>query len=108
MGTSTVGWHAFTALLRAGHSAAFLDLRQLSFVAGATRTCHRLASANVAAAWDCFGAAGATHLVLCGAVDTRADVQLYRDALRATAMTVHRLWARPEESDSPHPGARTR
>ena len=71
VGTSTVGWHAFTALLRAGHSAAFLDLRQLAFVGGATKTCHRLASANVAAAWDCFGAAGATHLVLCGAVDTR-------------------------------------
>lgn len=97
VGKSTVGWHAFTALLHAGRTAAFLDLRQLSFVGGATDTCHRLASANVATAWECFGAAGATHLVLSGAVDTREDVQLYRDALPATAMTVHRLRAGRED-----------
>jgi adenylylsulfate kinase-like enzyme len=97
VGKSTVGWRAFTLLLQAGRTAAFLDLRQLAFVAGEAETCHRLASDNVAAAWDCFGAAGATHLVLSGGVDTREHVQLYRDALPATAMTLHRLWARRED-----------
>jgi hypothetical protein len=97
VGTSTAGWHAFRALLDAGLTAAFLDLRQLSFVAGETEMCHRLAAANVAAAWDCFGAAGASHLILTGAVDTREHVQLYRDALPATVMTVHRLRATRED-----------
>jgi adenylylsulfate kinase-like enzyme len=97
VGKSTVGWRAFTMLLQAGRTAAFLDLRQLAFVAGEAETCHRLASANVAAAWDRFGAAGATHLVLSGGVGTRQHVQLYRDALPATAMTLHRLWARRED-----------
>jgi len=94
VGKSTAGWQAFMMLLQAGRTAAFLDLRQLAFVPGEADTCHRLASANVAAAWNCFGAAGATHLVLSGEVDTREHVQLYRDALPATAITVHRLWAR--------------
>src|SRR5205085_4679111 len=59
--------------------------------------CHRLASANVAAAWECFAASGATHLVLSGAVETRPQVQRYRDALPATTMTLYRLRAGRDE-----------
>jgi hypothetical protein len=96
-GKSTVGWQLFTTLLDQGTTAAFLDLRQLSFIAGDVRTCHRLASANVAAAWEYFAESGATQLVLSGAVETRDQVQLYRDALPATTMTLYRLRAsRPE------------
>jgi hypothetical protein len=79
--------------LRQGRTAAFLDLRQLSFISAAAGTCHRLASANVAAAWERFVASGATHLILSGAVESRDVVQLYRDALPATTLTVYRLRA---------------
>jgi AAA domain-containing protein len=97
VGKSTVGWQVFRRLLAEGRTVGFLDLRQLGFVAGEAETYHPLASANVATAWDCFRAAGATHLVLAGAVETREQVQLYRGALAATAMTVYRLRASREE-----------
>jgi hypothetical protein len=97
VGKSTLGWQLFATLLQQGTTAAFLDLRQLSFIAGAARTCHRLASANVAAAWERFRASGATHLILSGAVESRDQVQRYRDALPATTLTVYRLWAGRQE-----------
>jgi GTPase SAR1 family protein len=97
VGKSTLGWQLFTTLQRQGRTAAFLDLRQLSFISGAARTCHRLASANVAAAWERFSAAGATHLILSGAVESRDLVQLYRAALPATTLTVYRLRAGRQE-----------
>jgi hypothetical protein len=93
VGKSTLGWQLFATLLRQGTTAGFLDLRQLSFIDGAARTCHRLASANVAAAWERFSASGATHLILSGAVESRDQVQLYRDALPAATLTVFRLRA---------------
>jgi hypothetical protein len=97
VGKSTLGWQLFTALLRQGRTAAFLDLRQLSFLSGAARSCHLLASANVAAAWERFSAAGATHLILSGGVESRDQAQLYRAALPATTLTVYRLWASRQE-----------
>jgi hypothetical protein len=40
--------------------------------------------------------AGATHLVLSGAVQTQAQVQLYRDAMPAAHVTLYRLRASKE------------
>lgn len=98
VGKSTASWAVYSALLRDGIRAGYLDLRQLGFVgdpeAGAD---HALQAANVASLWRCFRATGATHLVLSGAVDTSEQVHLYREALPAAELTLYRLQADREE-----------
>ena len=47
----------------------------------------------MAAVWDCFAAAGATHLVLSGAADTPQQVRQIGGLLRASRVTVVRLRA---------------
>lgn len=93
VGKSAVAWEVFSAL-RQRSTAANLDLQQLGLLGGPdAATNHALQAANVAAVWGCFHAAGATHLVMSGALDTTAQANLYRDALPATDVTLVRLGA---------------
>jgi chloramphenicol 3-O-phosphotransferase len=97
VGKSTVAWQVFSALLQDEAVTGYLDLRQLGFLGGPAATAeHALQAVNVAAVWDLFGRAGATHLVLSGAVQTQAQVQLYRAAMPAAHVTLYRLRASKE------------
>ncbi|GAA4991931.1 hypothetical protein GCM10023225_30380 [Kineococcus glutinatus] len=96
VGKSVAGWALFQALLGSGVTAGFADLAQLGFFSDPPADDpqdHRLRAANLAALWSCFAGAGASHLVLAGAVDTREDVERYRRALPAAEVTVVRLRA---------------
>ena len=97
VGKSAVAWQIFLALQEGGTTVAFLDLQQLGFVPGDVTARHRVQAANVAAAWDCFAAGGAAHLVLSGSLDNPEQVRQYRDALPATKLTVYRLRADRED-----------
>lgn len=98
VGKSTASWSVYSALLRDGITTAYLDLQQLGFRGDPNAgTQHALQAANVASSWGCFRTAGATHLVLSGAVYTFEEMHLYRNALPATELTLYRLRADRDE-----------
>lgn len=97
VGKSTVAWSVFSALLHDGSKTGYVDLQQLGFVGGfSAATNHPLQAANVASLWGCFSAAGASHLVLSGAVDAVEQVNLYREALPGAEVRLYRLRAARE------------
>lgn len=97
VGTSTAAWATFSLLRTRGITAGYLDLQQLGFAGNAIRyPDHVLQSANVASLWECFGAAGATHLVMSGAAETDEQVHLYREALFSAHLTLFCLQASRE------------
>jgi hypothetical protein len=94
VGKSLAGWAAYQAMQTEGADAAFLDLAQLGFAGPLDADAqHALQAANVAAAWGCFHAAGATHLVLSGAVDSTEQAEHYRRLLPSVRLTLVRLRA---------------
>jgi adenylylsulfate kinase-like enzyme len=101
-GKSAVGFEVFLRQLRAGVSAAYVDLDQVGFVSPPLVPAddpggHRLKARNLADLWLRYHEAGARLLVLSGPVpDTRAAA-VYAGMLPAARLTVCRLHADPAE-----------
>lgn len=109
VGKSTVGWHVYQQLQRAGRNAAFADLDQISF--HRPELGHHVRAANLAAVWHTFRAAGADCLVAVGPLE---DPTPYTAAFPAATITLCCLDAgrevlldratRRARGDSPAPG----
>jgi hypothetical protein len=96
VGKSTIGFELYLRYLRAGLTAGYIDLGQIGFISPGRPGDpgqHRLRAQNLAAMWRNYHAAGATHLVATGRVDSEAAVSTYRAALPAAAITLCRLHA---------------
>jgi adenylylsulfate kinase-like enzyme len=94
VGKSTIGFQLYQRCLGAGLTAGYIDLDQIGFLAphpdGDPRN-HRLKARNLAGIWRTYHAAGATHLVVSGAVETQAALRAYAAALPAAVITACRL-----------------
>jgi predicted ABC-type ATPase len=100
VGKSTIGFQLYLRCLRAGLTAAYIDLDQIGFLAPPADDdprSHRLKACNLAALWRTYHAAGARHLVVTGPVDDQAALAAYAGALPAAVMTACRLHAGPAE-----------
>jgi hypothetical protein len=100
VGKSTIGYQLYLRCLAAGHTAGYLDLDQIGFLrpgsSGSPRN-HELKARNLAGIWPTYHAAGASHLVLSGPVDSQTALRIYAAALPAAQITVCRLHAEPAE-----------
>jgi adenylylsulfate kinase-like enzyme len=92
VGKSTVGFAVYQKALRAGLTAAYIDLDQIGFCSTAPAA-HRVRARIVAAMWQTYRAAGARTLVMVGPVEDQAAVAAYADALPAATVTLCRLHA---------------
>jgi predicted ABC-type ATPase len=100
VGKSTIGFQAYLRCLRAGLTAAYIDLDQIGFLAprpGDDPRGHRLKARNLAGIWRTCHAAGARHLVLSGPIENQAVLDTYATALPAAVITACRLHAGPDE-----------
>jgi hypothetical protein len=96
VGKSTVGFEVYLRTLRAGWTAAYVDLNQIGFCcpasAGDTGN-HRVKARNLAAMWQTYGAAGAQCLIAVGPVENDAAVKAYAAELPGAEITLCRLHA---------------
>jgi hypothetical protein len=100
VGKSTIGFPLYQRCLRAGLTAGYVDLDQIGFLRpgpDGDPGGHQLRARNLAAMWAVYRAAGASHLVASGPVESQAALRLYQDALPGASITVCRLHAAPEE-----------
>jgi len=100
VGKSTIAFSLYMQYLNADLKAGYVDLDQISFISPAPQNdpgSHRLRARNLAVMWRNYRAAGATHLVAAGPIDSSAALQVYIDALRCADITLCRLHAGPEE-----------
>jgi predicted ABC-type ATPase len=100
VGKSTVGFELYVRYVRDGRTAGYVDLDQIGFIRPGSASDpgnHRLKAGNLAAMWRTYQAAGATHLVATGPIDSEAALQTYLRALPAASVTVCRLHAGPSE-----------
>ena len=100
VGKSIVGWQIFEAVRRAGITAAFVDLEQIGFcrpIPDDDPDNHRIKAHNLAALWQTFHASGARCLIVVGSVNHSDTVQIYRDKLPETTLTLCRLHAGAEQ-----------
>jgi adenylylsulfate kinase-like enzyme len=95
VGKSTVGFEIYLRGLRAGQTAAYIDLDQLGFWHSAQAEADRdaLKAGNLAAVWANFQAAGAQQLVLTGPVGSERAAATYSAALPSADVTICRLHA---------------
>ncbi|MFC6018234.1 AAA family ATPase [Plantactinospora solaniradicis] len=92
VGKSTVGFQVYLKVLRAGLTAAYVDLDQLGFC-GPTPAGHRVKARNLAALWRVYREAGAQALVMVGPAADGSTLDGYADALPGSTVTVCRLHA---------------
>jgi predicted ABC-type ATPase len=100
VGKSTIGFQLYLRCLGAGHTAGYLDLDQIGFLSPSPDDDprhHELKARNLAGIWPTYHAAGASHLVLAGPVDSQAALRAYAAALPAAQITVCRLHSGPAE-----------
>ncbi|MDT0441466.1 hypothetical protein [Streptomyces johnsoniae] len=103
VGKSTVGFALYLRLLRAGLTAAYLDLEQIGFLRPAPPDDpgnHRVKARNLAAVWRTYRAAGARCLTVSGPMEDAATLAAYTKALPAATFTVCRLHAGREQLTS--------
>jgi shikimate kinase len=100
VGKSTIGFQLYQRCLGADFTCGYVDLDQIGFLAphpdGDPRN-RRLKACNLAGIWRTYHAAGATHLVVSGAVETQAVLRAYSDGLPEAVITACRLHAAPGE-----------
>ncbi|ONI81402.1 hypothetical protein ALI144C_18850 [Actinosynnema sp. ALI-1.44] len=96
VGTSMVGFTIYQRVLSAGHTAGYLDLRQVGFGADG-EVDHRLRAANVAAVWRAYRDMEADGLVIVGEIGADDGDVPYVKALPAATLAVYRLHA--EQAD---------
>jgi adenylylsulfate kinase-like enzyme len=95
-GKSTAGFEVYVRTVRAGLTAAYVDLDQIGFCWPApSADCgnHRVKARNLAAMWRTFRAAGAQCLIATGPVEDGSVLQPYADALALATITLCRLHA---------------
>lgn len=100
VGKSTIGFELYLRYVRGGLTAGYVDLDQIGFVRPGSDTDpgdHGLKADNLAAMWRTYHAAGATHLIATGPVDSDVALRAYVRALPADSVTVCRLHAGPDE-----------
>jgi predicted ABC-type ATPase len=100
VGKSTIGFQLYQRCLRAGLTAGYIDLDQIGFLAPRPDDDprnHGLKAVNLAGIWQAYRAAGATHLVMSGPVESQAVLRVYAAALPAAVITTCRLHAGPAE-----------
>jgi adenylylsulfate kinase-like enzyme len=100
VGKSTIAFRLYMQYLGAGLAAGYVDLDQIGFISPARPDdpgSHRLKARNLAAMWQNYRAAGATHLIAAGPIESNAAVQTYIDAFPRATVTLCRLHAGPEE-----------
>jgi len=118
VGKSTIGFEVHTRTLRSGRAAAYIDLGQIGFLGPAVigdAARHQVTARNLAALWETFRSAGATHLTVVGRVESAAAADAYRAALPAGAITLclltagraeltRRIMSRGDGGSWPEPG----
>lgn len=100
VGKSTIGFRAYQRFLSEGLTAGYIDLEQVGFLRPAPESDpgrHQLKAGNLADMWHTYRAAGATHLIATGPIDSDSALKTYRDALPTANVTVCRLHAGPIE-----------
>jgi hypothetical protein len=100
VGKSTSGFQFYLQCLRAGLTAGYVDLDQIGFLRPAAADDpgnHLLKARNLAAIWRNYRAAGASHLVASGPIESEAVLQVYARQLPAATVTLCRLHAGPGE-----------
>jgi adenylylsulfate kinase-like enzyme len=100
VGKSTVGFEIYMRDLRAGRSAADVDLDQIGFCSpapAADPANHAVKARNLAALWSNFEGAGAAHLIVVGPAESERAARTYAAALPEAAITLCRLHAGPRE-----------
>ncbi|GHC98271.1 hypothetical protein GCM10010313_06760 [Streptomyces violarus] len=100
VGKSTVGFAAYQRVLRAGFTAAYVDLDQVGFchpLPADDPGGHRLRARNLAALWRTYRSAGARALLVTGPVLDRAVAGVYAETLPGAEFTLCRLHAGREE-----------
>jgi predicted ABC-type ATPase len=98
VGKSTVGFEIYMGDLRAGRTAAYVDLDQIGFCSPATtEVSHAVKAANLAAICANYGAAGAQQLIVVGPVESEQAAATYAAALPAADITLCRLHAGHDE-----------
>jgi adenylylsulfate kinase-like enzyme len=98
VGKSTVGFEIYMGDLRAGRTAAYVDLDQIGFCSPATsEVSHAVKAANLAAICAHYEAAGAQQLVVVGPVESAQAAATYAAALPAADITLCRLHAGHDE-----------
>jgi hypothetical protein len=96
IGKSTIGFELYVRYVRGGLTAGYVDLDQIGFVRPGSDSDpgrHRLKAGNLAAIWRTYQAAGATHLIATGPIESKAALQAYIRALPPASVTVCRLHA---------------
>lgn len=96
VGKSTVAFQVYLKALRAGLTAAYVDLDQLA-ICGPTPADHRLRAGTLAAVWRTYREAGAAALVMAGPAEDRYALDRYVRALPTATVTVCRLHAGRDE-----------
>jgi broad-specificity NMP kinase len=100
VGKSTIGFRLYQRCLGAGRTAGYIDLDQIGFLRPRPEgdpLGHELKARNLAGIWPVYRAAGASHLVATGPVESQDALRVYQAALPGAVITVCRLHARPEE-----------
>lgn len=100
VGKSTVGFAVYERVLRAGFTAAYVDLDQVGFchpLPAEDAGGHRVRAGNLAPLWRTYRSAGAQALVVTGPVEGLATVGVYAEALPGAEFTLCRLHAGREE-----------
>ncbi|NJP94069.1 AAA family ATPase [Nonomuraea sp. FMUSA5-5] len=100
VGKSTAGFELFMRALRAGRTAAYVDLGQIGFrapVPSDDPDDHQLRARNLASLWRTYRAAGAQVLVVTGPVRDETTIKTYAEALPGARLTLCRLHAGREE-----------
>jgi hypothetical protein len=81
-------------------TAGYVDLDQIGFISPARPDDpgnHQVKAWNLAAMWRNYHAAGATHLITAGPIESSTQLQTYVDALPGATITLCRLHAGPDE-----------
>lgn len=100
VGKSTVGWHVFQRMTRAGVTIAFIDIDQLGFLYQAKEKPtdrHQVQARTASAMWSTFKAAGARALVLNGSIRSDDGVTSYVSCFPNAAQTICQLLAAETE-----------
>jgi predicted ABC-type ATPase len=100
VGKSTIAFRLHMQYLHSELTAGYVDLDQIGFISPARPDDpgnHQIKARNLAAMWRNYHAAGATHLIAAGPIESNTHLQAYVDAFPGATVTLCRLHAGPDE-----------
>jgi adenylylsulfate kinase-like enzyme len=100
VGKSVVGYEVYSRALRAGRTAAYVDIGQLGCFGPPSADDpggHRLRARNLASLWRTYRAVGAECLVVVGSIGDQEVAARYAEALPGADFTLARLHAGREQ-----------